>query len=1824
MNSSIRTVAPLLGSIALLLAPARAAEIEKANNGSALNTATSWNGSVIPGASDIALFSNALTGATTSALGDNLVLDGIRVTNPAGSVIMANTNNASLTLGASGINMGAASAALMIEGAFQVSANQTWNIANASTALAPFAGANRQLNQNEDLAFNGGNTTGSGILFSLNNNTVTTTGAGTISISSGYAISGGTFNVGNTRFEIQGGNSKMTDLGFDLTFNVATGSILHLHSTSGGLSSNATINLNGGTLQFSTIGTGTVGVTQTGVVNINQPSTILVGNPVSGASGTAPLTFSGNLVGSAALAMNNTTGNADTVLLLGGDNSQYTGTITLGGTAGRFTRFTSSVAGSAAATWNVSTGHVLQVDGVTVDLGTLTGTGGVTSSNTAVPGSINVGAGNFAGVISDGTGATQMSLSKVGTGMLVLSGVNTYTGATTVSGGTLFATPGSLGNTPVFVADGAVFGTRISASGTALSVPSISSGGTTGAQLAFDFGSLANPSVRSMNAGALTVNAQTQLRISGNGLTPGTFPLLGYTGSIGGLNFGGLSLILPPRVTGTLVNDAANSQVGVTITSVDFPKWTGAVDGKWDIDNGTGTGTANWVEITSGSTTRYIQNANGVDKVRFDDTATGTTQVQLMAELTPYDVVVENTTKDYTFSGTGRITGLRGLTKSGAGALRIRNTGNNDYAGGTVINAGTIELGDGVTVGAGSLGTGPITNNGVLIFNRPDALTINGSITGTGAITSNGTGATTILGSVTQSGAIALNGGGLVIGGGGNLSGAVTGTGFVTVNGGTMLFNGSAANTYTGMTTVGGGVLQLNKPAGVLAVGGDVTIAGAGVLTILANEQIPDTATINVTGSSADSTVNTTGKETVANVVMNASVPTGQFIMRNNFTVTGQATVQNGIFGVASSNTAHVNSIVMSGGVVRLAGSGGASTLNVGTGGITASGGEIQIKFNTNNQDATLNLGGDFTTTGNVTVTNAGYTGPNLNRIVLTATRTFNIGAGTTTTVAANMAGTGGLTKTGNGTLDLRSLAFTYTGNTVVSAGTLRLRTGSGFASPSITVGDNGTLSVNIPTAGTTLPVASLTLGNATGGTLSIEIPAGGNPTVAPVTPTALVVNTGSKLAISGTIVPGTFPVVDYAGSIGGAGLAGLTLQLPLRVVGNLVDNAANGRIDVTILGTDTPKWNGDLNNNWDIDNGTGTGTANWRGSLTSSATRYLQGAGGTDRVVFDDSATGSGTVNLTTTLTPVATTVSNPTKTYTFTGTGKLGGAGALTKEGAGTLVLTNAVPYEHTGGTFVNAGTLQVGDGITSGVGVLPNGTITTAAIASLVLNRPDDFEVFSTITGTGSLTKSNTNTATISTSLTSSSAVAIAGGTLRLTGGGNLSGVVSGSGGLLIDGGTLQLSGSEANTLTGETTVNSGTLQLNKAGVNAIGNLTLTNTGGLTLSQAEQIADTATLTFNKTSGSVTIANETVAAVNIIGGNEAAQLIVQTGFEVTGTASINAGVFSIASAHEVGVGGVTMSGGTLRIAANSGTSTLNVGASGINASGGLIQVGQGNGAHNAVLNLGGDFVATGSVNITDGNFGGIEKREINIGSVTRTFSVGDLATVTVAPDIAGTGGLTKAGAGTLVLAAGSASVYTGATSVTEGVMEIVGSISGTSKVDVAATATLSGIGSINPAAGGHVRILAGGKLSPGPSVGPLTVNLTGGGELDISLGVAAANSQALLFNLDSTFFSDLVVVNGGALRIGDGVLEFDDFAFTPEFNFEPEGTYTLFDGTSPILGSLGDALIGTINGLPFQLQLADSGNDLVLASIPEPTVAISLLAGLAILGRRRRSGRN
>ena len=107
--------------------------------------------------------------------------------------------------------------------------------------------------------------------------------------------------------------------------------------------------------------------------------------------------------------------------------------------------------------------------------------------------------------------------------------------------------------------------------------------------------------------------------------------------------------------------------------------------------------------------------------------------------------------------GTG-FTQAMTLQKTGAGTLAL--TGANTYVDPTTIAAGTLQIGAGGTTG--TPGTGAITNNATLAFNRSDALAVANVISGTGALTHAGTGTTTLTGAVSYSGATNVNAGTLI------------------------------------------------------------------------------------------------------------------------------------------------------------------------------------------------------------------------------------------------------------------------------------------------------------------------------------------------------------------------------------------------------------------------------------------------------------------------------------------------------------------------------------------------------------------------------------------------------------------------------------------------------------------------------------------------------------------------------------------------------------------------------------------------------------------------------------------------------------------------------------------------------------------------------------------------------------------------------------------------------------------------------------------------------------------------------------------------------
>ena len=82
----------------------------------------------------------------------------------------------------------------------------------------------------------------------------------------------------------------------------------------------------------------------------------------------------------------------------------------------------------------------------------------------------------------------------------------------------------------------------------------------------------------------------------------------------------------------------------------------------------------------------------------------------------------------------------------------------NNYSGGTTINEGIVQLGDGVNFN-GSIG-GNINNNDTLIFNNPGTVSASASISGSGTSTGkSGAGALTLSGTQTYTNLTTINAG---------------------------------------------------------------------------------------------------------------------------------------------------------------------------------------------------------------------------------------------------------------------------------------------------------------------------------------------------------------------------------------------------------------------------------------------------------------------------------------------------------------------------------------------------------------------------------------------------------------------------------------------------------------------------------------------------------------------------------------------------------------------------------------------------------------------------------------------------------------------------------------------------------------------------------------------------------------------------------------------------------------------------------------------------------------------------------------------------------
>jgi autotransporter-associated beta strand protein len=316
------------------------------------------------------------------------------------------------------------------------------------------------------------------------------------------------------------------------------------------------------------------------------------------------------------------------------------------------------------------------------------------------------------------------------------------------------------------------------------------------------------------------------------------------------------------------------------------------------------------------------------------------------------------------------------------------------------------------------------------------------------------------------------------------------------------------------------------------------------------------------------------------------------------------------------------------------------------------------------------------------------------------------------------------------------------------------------------------------------------------------------------------------------------------------------------------------------------------------------------------------------------------------------------------------------LHQAGSSTLILTGANTY--TGGTTISAGTLQIGNGGTTGsiVGnVLNNG--------ALAFSRSDVLVFDGVISGSGSVTLQNAPFAgftVLTANNTYTGGTTISSGTLLLgngAGGGTsgsivgnvlnnglfgfnrsndivFDGVISGNGGVYKFGaGVLTLTAD--NTYSDVTVIAAGTLQLGNGGTSGnIGSSTVNNSGTLAFNRSD------TLTFSA----------------VISGNGD---VVQMGSGTTvlgaanayfGGTTITAGTLQITSNSSVSSGTVTLNGGLFQTDGTTDITILNSFKINNTLAGGAID------ANGVALTLGGnisDGVGAGKLTVLDSAGGGV-----------------------------------------------------------------------------------------------------------------------------------------------------------------------------------------------------------------------------------------------------------
>jgi autotransporter-associated beta strand protein len=824
----------------------------------------------------------------------------------------------------------------------------------------------------------------------------------------------------------------------------------------------------------------------------------------------------------------------------------------------------------------------------------------------------------------------------------------------------------------------------------------------------------------------------------------------------------------------------------------------------------------------------------------------------------------------------GRDFAIKGLFFTGAGTAA--GSGSVTIGGTNTLTIGT----DGITAQAGTaahtisskvaLGASETWTN-----NSASLLTVSGQTSGAFQLVKSGTGALLLSGPNNYSGGTRLAAGTLVIGSP------------TALGGGTLIIGGGA------LDTVSAGVTMTN--AIPIAIDASFAFGGTGNLNLGAGG-IADGSnyTITLNGSGKTLTMGGILTNTLAGNQTTTVLGPGNTLSLGGYALSNSATSYNDVFGGNANVT--ITGPVSNGGTATSSGltfaSSGTLTLDASnsfTGGITLKNGTLQVG-NTYALGAvtgsvainlgTLNLNGFSPTAGALSGSAGGLITNNAAGTVLfTVNTSANTAYGG---VIVNGAGSLGLVKSGTGTLTL-SGSDHYTSGTLINAGTLQLGNTYALGVPS------GNLTVN----GGTLNLAGF---SPSVGTLAGN--AGALITNSAAGPATLTVNETANTTYAGTLADGAGAVALVKG-----GAYTLTLSASNHYSGGTVVNSGTLQLgNAFALGATT----GSLAVN--------AGTVNLAGFSPTVGT--LSGSAG--GIIINN---GAGTATLT----------ASSSSSATYAGL-LINGSGALAfvKNGTGTLTLSGSNTYS--GGTTIDAGTLQLGN--TFGLG---------SATGSLAVNGGTlNLNGFSPTVGalSGGAAGVITTTTPVIFTVNSSANTAYAGainngaGTLELvkagTGTLTLSGSNHYSNGTVIDAGALELGNLYALGAPANLTLNAGTLDLHGFSP-SVGTLTGSN-GALVTSAA---AGLATLTLSES------ANTTYAGSLSDGAgkfslikNGAATLTLSGSSHYSGPTDVTAGSLAItgflntpASSFTVD-GSVNAPSASLSAGASMAAYSLNVGFSG------------------------------------------------------------------------------------------------------------------------------------------------------------------------------------------------------------------------------------------------------------------------------------------------------